>query len=207
MGSLLGLFALFFAKRSILGSDDPGMCGVIKSLETDSATLQDTDGGGNHRGDGVEKGGEGSGTEGTGGQGAEAGAGAGAGAGTGAAWHGNVLLDERGAAEVRLPAGFVGEVRLLFFVCWCCCCCSCFKFSRFYRSAATANVLLLVVGIVLTLRSVAAAAGPQEENVVAGPPIPLRFVFHCCSGWCGRCRRRLRFRWAVHSFTHTLVEP
>lgn len=36
MGSLLGLFALFFAKRSLLGpAEDPGMCGVIKSLEND----------------------------------------------------------------------------------------------------------------------------------------------------------------------------
>lgn len=36
MGSLLGLFALFFAKRSVLGpAEDPGMCGVIKSLESD----------------------------------------------------------------------------------------------------------------------------------------------------------------------------
>ena len=190
------------------------MCGVIKSLETDSATLQDTDGGGNHRGDGVEKGGEGSGTEGTGGQGAEAGAGAGAGAGTGSAWHGNVLLDERGAAEVRLPAGFVGEVRLLFFVCWCCCCCSCFKFSRFYRSAATANVLLFVVGIVLTLRSVAAAAGPRKD-VVAGPPTPCGSFFIAVVGgvvvvggglgFGGRCTPLLtrssnldRAHWALH---------
>lgn len=36
MGSMLGLFALFFAKRSLLGpAEDPGMCGVIKSLEND----------------------------------------------------------------------------------------------------------------------------------------------------------------------------
>eukprot|EP00752_Nemacystus_decipiens_P010947 g9729.t1 len=104
MTSLLGLFALFFAKRSILGSDDPGMCGVIKSLETEPATHKDTDNGGSHV---VAKGREWGEAESTGGQGA--GAATGAGAGTGAAWHGNVLLDERGMAEVRLPAGFVGE--------------------------------------------------------------------------------------------------
>eukprot|EP00904_Undaria_pinnatifida_P008852 jgi/Undpi1/5097/HiC_scaffold_19.g08449.m1 len=73
MGSLLGLFALFFAKRSLLGpAEDPGMCGVIKSLENDGA--------------------------------------AGVGRGAAAAvlsWHGNVALDARGEAEVRLPAGFL----------------------------------------------------------------------------------------------------
>lgn len=107
MGSLLGLFALFFAKRSILGSEDPGMCGVIKSLETDSATKfhKDADSGG---GGDVARGREGGEAESSGGREA--------GAGTGAAWHGNVLLDERGAAEVRLPAGFVGEVRLVVFL-------------------------------------------------------------------------------------------
>eukprot|EP00903_Cladosiphon_okamuranus_P010510 g9941.t1 len=103
MGSLLGLFALFFAKRSILGSDDPGMCGVIKSLETDSPTHKDPDSGGDCRATRGQGGGGGA----EGGVG-EQGAGVAAG-GTGAAWHGNVLLDERGAAEVRLPADFVGE--------------------------------------------------------------------------------------------------
>ena len=77
MGSLLGLFALFFAKRSLLGpAEDPGMCGVIKSLENDGA--------------------------------------AGVGRGAAAAvlsWHGNVALDARGEAEVRLPAGFLEKVR------------------------------------------------------------------------------------------------
>lgn len=39
MGSLLGLFTLFLAKRSLVGpTEDPVMCGVIKSLENDDAS-------------------------------------------------------------------------------------------------------------------------------------------------------------------------
>ncbi|CBN74023.1 conserved unknown protein [Ectocarpus siliculosus] len=86
MISLLGLFALFFVKRSLLGpAEDPGMCGVIKSLEADSSG-------------GI--GGTAGKTEGVVAAPAAAAAGS---------WHGNVLLDEVGAAEIWLPPGFPAE--------------------------------------------------------------------------------------------------
>ncbi|CAM9272137.1 unnamed protein product [Pylaiella littoralis] len=98
MASLLGLFALFFAKRSILGpAEDPGMCGVIKSLETDG-DASGGHGGGRGRGRGGNYGGR-----------AGIGGGRRARAGAGAAWHGNVVLDDSGAAEVRFQASFLGE--------------------------------------------------------------------------------------------------
>lgn len=77
MGSLLGLFGLFFAKRSLIGpAEDPGMCGVIKSLENDDRI----------------------------------GAILGAKSGSLPAWHGNVVLNDRGASDVQLPASFYREV-------------------------------------------------------------------------------------------------
>lgn len=103
MVSLLGLFALFFAKRSLLGpAEDPGMCGVIKSLATETSGTNAGNNGGER-----ERGGGGGGAW----RGGRGGAEGGGWRGAGATWHGNVLLDERGAAEVRLPAGVVVEVR------------------------------------------------------------------------------------------------
>ncbi|CAM9787260.1 unnamed protein product [Ectocarpus fasciculatus] len=85
MISLLGLFALFFVKRSLLGpAEDPGMCGVIKSLEADSSGgIRGTAG----KAEGVIA----------------------APAAAARSWHGNVLLDEAGAAEIWLPPGFPAE--------------------------------------------------------------------------------------------------